>query len=323
MKKKQLLLLVGVFGVLLAYVLITQSGDKGFNTITLPEIETIASDDMTDIGLQTPAQLIQFKKADADWNMTAPFEFPADKSKLESLTRLLSELRITDMISENPETEADFGLNSLAAKTITIRGKEDKTVTVVLGKVSATGSHTFAKLPGDSKIYQVLGNFDQQFRNKAADWRSLAIFSFEKDNANRFTIAMKKKKVLEVAKNEVVEEKIVTDTPANVTPTALPSKVVWQAKDQDQALSDHKINQFLGSLATLKAAYIVDEPEWKGKPLAVISVHTVQKRYDLEILKFNKEDKRYLVKRSKDDVYYDIPEYQGKNILKQLNDFKN
>ena len=46
MKHKNLIITGAIFAVLLIYVLMTQTGDKGFNTLTLPKIPTITYENL-------------------------------------------------------------------------------------------------------------------------------------------------------------------------------------------------------------------------------------------------------------------------------------
>lgn len=321
MKNQKLLILLGVFGVLLIYVLLTQTGEKGFNTIKLPKLKTVTVEEISKIELKKGPTTLLFEKKEDKWFILKPIEFAADINKINALTRTLSEMRLTDKISDQTDVDADFGLNSLIANYLAVTDQDGRITEVFLGKSNSSRTHTFAKLKDDPAVYQVIGNFENHYNYQPEDWRSLKIFDFSRDSVQAFTIKQKGKKELTVAKKEEVEENIVNDTPQGATPTALPSKMVWKAEGRKKPLNDPKVNQFLNAFTRLTATTIVESTSIKAKPLSVITVRTIDKTYYLTILKFDKTNKRYLIKGLLEEVFYEIPEYQGQNFLKELKDF--
>ena len=103
MKHKNLIITGAIFAVLLIYVLMTQTGDKGFNTLTLPKIPTITYENLEKITVQKSGETIIFSKQEEAWQITEPINFPAEKQKMDSLTRMLGEILITNLVTEQAE----------------------------------------------------------------------------------------------------------------------------------------------------------------------------------------------------------------------------
>lgn len=322
-RNKQLIILAGIFGLLLIYVLATQTGDKGFNTVVLPELTPIAADQLSKIMIsQGGVTQLAFEKQDDQWFITKPINFPVEKNKINNFTRALDELRLTDKISEQPERLADFGLNTPTAYFITLSNQEGKNQSIYLGSTNQANTHTFAALPDDPAVYQVIGNFDQHLATSPEEWRSLAIFDFNRDDVQSFSIEQKGSKPLQVNKTEVVKEDIVAGSPQEVTPTSLPSKMVWQAEGAREPLSDPKVNQFLNTFVRLRASGIIDKGKLPSRPLATILVKTLDHSYQLTVIKYDQAKKEYLVAGPQEGVWYTLADYQGKSILKNLSDFQ-
>lgn len=322
MNKNQRNLLIAIFVLLLGYVLFTQTGNKGFNTLNLPGLERISSDDMERIEVTRPGNgRLVLERKDKTWNMVEPIKFPADKSKSDQAVRVLSEARVTDLIADRPEAEADFGLTSATATSVLVKGSKGKHLQLTLGKTNEAMTHTFARLPGRKEIYQVYGDLISPLRMPAADWRSLQIFDLETDVVRGVNISQGKKS-LAFARKEEVQQGIVGQTPKGVTPTALPSRSVWKAEGVEKNLDDTKVNPYLSTLTRLNAMKIAEQGSMVSKPLASLSFKTLTGEFGLEFLEFRKADKRYLVRKTGDKTVYELDEYQAKNLLKELKDFQ-
>jgi len=321
-KQRNLIISGAIFLVLLIYVLFTQTGNKGFNTLKLPALPKITSEEMEKITITKPEEQIVLIKQDKNWQITEPFSFPAEKSKTDSLRRMLSEIRLTNLVTERAEAEADYGLTTTNAITLKIQGAGNKLIELVLGNANENSTHTYVQLPGDSKIYQLLGDFTQQLRRSAKEWRSLCIYEFTTDVVRSVSIAQKGKPILIFSKEQEVQEEIVKDSAQKVSPTSLPTHMVWKVKGKGTVLNDPKVNRFLNAFTRLAANKIADGVIWDKKPMARVKVETVDKVYELEILTFLKKQQRYRVRRAGENVIYEISKYQGDNLLKTEADFK-
>lgn len=322
MKNKRLYILGGLFVLLLGYVVLTQTGQRGYNTVKLPAFKAPAADDLKKITLEQPSGTISFEKKDQDWMITAPFAFAADKNKMNMLTRTIADMRLTDKISNSSEAAADFGLNTVAAHYLQMTDQKGKTVSLYLGKANSDRTHTFAKLKDNPAIYQVLGTFSQYFNYKPEDWRSMSIFDFSRDKVDAVEIEQHGRKKVTMTKQEEVQPAIVKGSAQGVTPAALPSKMVWKATGEKKPLQEAKVDQFLNTFTRLSASAIVDGSKPMPKhPLGEITVKTKTGDYHLTFLSYDKHRQVYLVKGPSDQVLYELSDYQGKNLLKTLKEF--
>ncbi len=322
MKQRKLIITLTIFGILLIYVLITQTGNKDFNTLNLPVLPAIVTEEIEKIEIALPsADRLGFEKKESGWQIVAPFEFPADNNKLKALQTMLEELRLTDMITERTNQDADYSLTTSTAIGVMVTGSKNQKLALSVGSANTSATHTFIRRPGDFKVYQVLGDITQQLKRPAREWRSLQVYDFSTDQVRSVTISQKGKQPVIFSKTEESRAQIVKDSPQSVTPAVLPARIIWKAEGRTEPLGDSKVNQFLNTFTRLTAAKISDLKDWTGKPLASVQVKTLDTKYVLEFLEFQKKDKQYLIRRSGESVIYEIPEYQGKNLLKELKDF--
>ncbi|MBN1595124.1 DUF4340 domain-containing protein [candidate division FCPU426 bacterium] len=322
MKQKKMIITGAIFLILLIYVLVTHTGNRGFNTLTLPAFPKLTAEQMEQITVNRPEEKVVLEKQGGGWQLKEPFAFTADKSKLDSVTRLLENIRITNLVTERAEALADYGLNSTTAIGLVVAGGGKK-VDLTVGQANDSGTHTYVQLPGDQKIYQVLGDFTQQLQRPAREWRSLGIYDFSTDDVKSVAIAQKGKRELAFSREQEAQEGIVKDTPQSVTPAALPVKMVWKEKQKGVVLNDPKVNQWLNNFTRLTAQKINDEAVWRGAPLAQIRVETTPGKIQaLEVLKWMPEEQRYQVRRAGEELVYEIGRYQGESLLKGLEELK-
>jgi hypothetical protein len=317
MNRKNLIIAGGVFVLLLAYVLVTQTGNRSFSTLRLPELAKISADDMERMEISRPGGKLVLEKKDKAWRLAEPFAFPAEKYKVENLQRLLAEVRLTDVITEQSTRDADFGLTSATAIGVRLLGSKNRKVELTVGKANPAGTHTFVRLPGDPKVYQVLGELSSALNPPAAEWRSLQVYDFSPDTVQTFSVT-RGKKSLQVTKNYEPDAAAVM-APAGTTTTPRALHAVWKAQNEPKALNDPKVNQLLGALAHLAAGRMVDNLP-ATKVTAQIQVKTQQGEYTLEFLEAPAKAKYYWVRRSGEQLVYEIPDYQGQNLLKDAKD---
>ncbi len=322
MKNKRLYILTGLFVLLLGYVLFTQTGQRGYNTVKLPAFNVPAVEDLKKIELDQPSGQLTFEKKGQEWMIVAPFTFAADAGKMNTLTRTIADMRLTDKISDSSEAAADFGLNTPAARYLQLTDQKGKTTGLYLGEANSDHSHTFAQLKGNPAVYQVLGTFTQYFNYKPEDWRSLKIFDFSRDEVQSIEIDQRGRKKLKMTKEEEVAPTIVKDSAQGVTPPALPSKMIWKTAGVKKPLNQAKVDQFLNTFTRLSASALMDgKRDLPKRPLGELTVKTSSQIYRLSILSYDKKRQVYLVKGPSDQVLYEISDYQGKNLLKSLKEF--
>jgi len=269
MKLNKLHMTLGVFLLLLAYFLITQMGDRGFNTVRLPKIAAPAADDIQKIEIGRSGEQVVLERKDTQWLITSPLQFPADKNRLDNLRRMLSTLRVTDLISSRSGAETEYGLVTPTATNLKVATKS-KTLELTVGHANRGATHTFVKLPKDGRVYQVLGDLTQALNTTAADWRSLQVNDFSPDNARAFTIVRKGKTVVSASKSE--ESQPQAASPQGVTAAAAPARIVWKAEGANAPLNDAKVSELLGHFCRLSAARISGLAPKPGKTVATVVV---------------------------------------------------
>lgn len=319
--RRNLYIGLGIFGVLLLYVLLTQTGDRGYNTLRLPVLPKVPADQMSSIEITRPDGRVVLALFEKQWRLTEPFSFPAEGYRVDSLRRVLGETRLTDLIAERPGAEADYGLNSPTAVRVLVKSTQGRTLELIVGKTNAANTHTFVSLPGTPAVYQALGDLAGALSTPPSDWRSLKLFDVAREEIGRVSIT-RGSRTLELARTTEPQPAIVPDTPQGVTPAALPARTIWTAAGSTRPLNEGKLNPFLEVLAHLNATRILDGIQPPAAPLATVRFTAAAQEHTLEVLSYEAKAKKYRVRRPDLPAVFEIEEYQGRQILPELKDLE-
>lgn len=319
--RRNLYIGLGIFGVLLLYVLLTQTGDRGYNTVHLPGLPKVPAEEMSSIEITRSDGRVVLALFEKQWRLTEPFSFPAEGSRVDALKRVLGETRLTDLITERPGAEADYGLNSPTAVQVLVKSTKGRTLDLAVGKANAANTHTFVSLSGAPAVYQALGDLAGVLRTPPSEWRSLRITGVPREEIVRVAIT-RGTRTLELARTTEAQPAIVPELPQGVTPAALPARTVWTASGSSRPLNESKVGPFLEVLADLTATRILDGVQVPPSPLATLRFTAAAQEHTLEFLSYEAKTRKYRVRRPDLPAVFEIEEYQGRQVLPELKDLE-
>jgi hypothetical protein len=317
--QRKYLIAAAIFVALFGYVLLTQTGDKGMNTLKLPKLPKVEAKDISQIIIASPAQTFKLEKIQTVWKITQPIEFAAQTVKVENLGQQLAEMQISDLVAEQAEENVDYGLNSKTAINLNYKTTAGKEVKVIVGRTNDLGTHTFLQLPKDKHVYQILGDLKSQLAEEPKKWRSLEVLSISPDEIKEFSLQQGKENY------QLQKIKIEQPIPAKGTTAAAFATPRWEwvVKGQTVPLIEPKVNQLLNEACRLNANEIVESPAaLNSKPLAIVSLTSASQIFRLEFINKLKDPTRYWVRRADTQVIYEIPEFKAQMILKKITDLR-
>ena len=124
------------------------------------------------------------------WTLGERDDYPADAGKIRSLLLDLSEAKILEQKTSNPDLYAKLGVQDITANEATgtqveIDGLEAP-VTVILGQTAATLEATYARVAGDPHSVAISGRVEPEIAT--TDWLDPAIIDIAGDRVQRVTI---------------------------------------------------------------------------------------------------------------------------------------
>jgi len=186
MKIKTTLILMIVFGALLAFVFLSDIREKG-KPEPADKLVDLSSDDVEKIIFKTEADTITFAKdKEGDWLITDPLEAKADKYEVDRIASDFSSLEIDRTVEDAP---ADLEKYGIPQKEISLFFKDRETpVKVLVGTENPLDKKFFAKREDETKVVLIGSQFKSLLEKKIFDFREKKIFQFETDEVKRIAL---------------------------------------------------------------------------------------------------------------------------------------
>ncbi len=261
--KKEIIILLAVIVALSGY-LFTRNTD-GTN-YTLPELETIAADDVDRMEIKKGAETLLLEKRGEDW--TVDIEgFPAKKEAVINLLQAAGELSLTALVSET-ESYGRYDLSPDKATRAFLYKGDTLLRTVSIGKAAPSRGHTFVTVGDDKNVYHAQGSLSGQFSTDPERFIDKQVFSFKASDVGTLTIAQGETPLTLIRSTESSDASSVPQT-------------TW--KDQnDNTLEADKVDKLMSALSNLTCdTWLVNKPE--GSAPALTLTITTDRPYTLDL----------------------------------------
>lgn len=185
MKWKTTWLLVGLAGVLLAFILLVERHWKATSQAGAPldRLLQFRTADVTNIqvGLTNkPLLWVERARPDAPWKLTVPINYPAQSLKIEWLLQTLETLTANTYLppgelTANKRTIAHYGLDVPQA-TLTLQYKGQRSE-LLFGSPTAVGDQIYLQVQNRPGIYVVNSEAFDHLPRSYNDWRDTALLN--------------------------------------------------------------------------------------------------------------------------------------------------
>jgi hypothetical protein len=182
MKKEYIILAAAILALVLYLVL--RSDDRTHYEI--PSIDTPESEQITRLDIRGPSGTMVLKRFDDAWK-SEPQGYPLDKSKVGGMLDALSGLDVVSLVSE-AESYVQYELDKDKRVFVEATGGADPLIKLDIGKAASTYRHTYVKLPGDKKVYQVSGNIRRTFDVDLSSLRDKKVLTVDRPAITGLTI---------------------------------------------------------------------------------------------------------------------------------------
>ncbi len=158
----------------------------------------------------TPALVLEHDK-NGDWTITAPVALRADAETANAAVNMLASLPSDKTVDEKPADLTQFGFQPPVAE-ITITKKDGKTVMVLVGDETPTGTETYIKTRDDARVFTITRYTKDLLDKKLADLRDKRLLVFEVDKIARLEL-LSKGQATEFGKNSRGDWSIIKPKP--------------------------------------------------------------------------------------------------------------
>jgi len=198
------------------------------------------------------------KKGDK-WQVTSPYDKPADQNAAKSAAEALEKIKWGDITTQQKDRHAELEVSDdKAVHVIAKDGSGAVLADLLLGK--SAGSSTMVRVAGKDEVWQAAELFTSTFKRDGKSWRDHVIFDQKADEAQKVTLSSGGSKlVLErqaAAGADKDKAASIFDAKWKLAEGAIPT--LKPGVELDHAL----VNRLVQSLATLRAGEFLDA----GKP---------------------------------------------------------
>jgi len=127
----------------------------------LPQLPELAVAEVDRVEVTKGERTMAVRREGDAW-VLEPEDFPAAAPQVDTMLRMLADIRVTDLVSEYA-AYSRFELDPDSALRVTAYGGGEVLRTVEIGKEARTYQHTYVKLEGDRRVYQAAGDLGNYF----------------------------------------------------------------------------------------------------------------------------------------------------------------
>ena len=266
---------------------------------------SIADEQFQEIRIKKPAgEVIDLKRQNGKWQLTAPKPLPADQDSVSSLVSSLSALNSLKLIDDKAADLKQYGLDA-PALDIQIVKKDGKTDELLVGDDTLTSSGAYAKLANDPRVFTIATYTKSGLDKKPDDLRDKRLLTFDQDKLTRVELQAKGPSV-EFGKNAQNEWQILKPRPLRADSSQVEA-LVSKLKDakMDLTVSEDESGKKFAAAARVAVAGVTD----------AAGTQTLEVRKD--------KDKNYYARSSAVQGAYKIASDVGDGLDKGLDDFRN
>ncbi|MDI6792555.1 MAG: DUF4340 domain-containing protein [bacterium] len=301
--KKSTTILVALFILLLAVFYLETLKEKKGSREELGPILEIEKDQITGVEITRDKEKVVLAKQEGEWRISDPVKYRANQAYVEDLFGNIFSLEREALISESPEKQALFEVDT-AGIIVKVSGGDKSLSSFIIGKQSPDYTHTYLRPTDSNGIYLVKGVARWHYTRRAKDWRDKTIFDFD-------PAAVK-----EIALSE-------TDSVTKLWK----KREIWKMESKgEESLADTKaITQLLSAASSLQTNDFKDtapgrnfsQPDFRLK-IGFDSGETT----GLSLLAENEQKNRYLARKDGEETIFMVYKGSLSAIMKKVEDLK-
>ena len=153
------------------------------------KVFSYTSDKITQVEMKSGRETTVLRKNGDNWSMVQPAQADADRTSVSDVVTNVANLEEERVVDENAADLKPYGLAEPRVDlTFHVEGeKEPKRV--LFGDKNPTGMGTYAKLPGNNRVFLVSTAVDTMLGKSAFDFRDKTALKFEQDKVTFLELA--------------------------------------------------------------------------------------------------------------------------------------
>jgi len=241
---------------------------------------------------------IVLEKRNGLWYLTAPFEYKAFDSDVESMVNELLDTLVDGVVSSRSETRDGYSVGDSTGTSVKVSSAGNLILDAIVGRQSRDIGHSYARRAGSNDVEMWRGMFSQEVIKEADAWRDKMLYSFNRDDI--ITIAAEEGKTTRML--------------------ALPDSLwVYTENGKGKPVDQGKVRNFVALLAELKCdAFASDDdiPRAAEKAPDVTVTFTIRNgdRHSFDLWNADDLFTKYLVRKTGGNILYRFYKYRGSQL---------
>jgi hypothetical protein len=282
------LLIVLVLLILLAVLVLQKPGEVSKSTAGGDFFLTVDSAQVDRIVIAAKGTVIELEKKGIDWFVQRPIVYRANNANVSDLLHQLKNMRVKSIVSNNPEKQSMFQVDTLNGTGVTIYQQGREAASFLVGKPANDYTNTYLRKTHSNDVAAVSGVLTTVVNRELKEWRDKTILTTPRETIVSVRYQYEKESF-------TIEKK---DT-------------LWMV-DKDRA-DDGAINTLLTSLSKIEADGFLDSLTTQTmKPVAVISFAGAEVRFYK-----SKDGTQYHVQTSASPQWFELQAYKTDQLLKK------
>ena len=194
MKTKQLLILGAIFVVLVVVVLLFENPfgqseyEKKVETAT-PLFPNFDKEQVAKIEIVATGETTTLSKQDGNWIVASMNNYPADSEGITELLSKVAEFKNTQRVSNNPEKQAEFEVNSTGVEAKLMDASDKLLAHLFVGKTTPGFLSSYVRAADSNDVYVAQGYLQSVFDKGERTWKDRTIFDFNKGIVTQLNIS--------------------------------------------------------------------------------------------------------------------------------------
>ena len=193
MKTKQILILLGILAILLLTVLMLENPfGKDEHTKKIETATTLFpnfdKDSITKVEVTVSGETTTLTKENDQWLVTSMDNYPADGDGVKELLDKVAEFKKIELISKNPEKQADFQVDSSGIEAKLLDSNGNAQAHVFVGKTTPSFLDSYIRAADSDNVYVATGYLKSVFDKSTRTWKDRTIFEFNKGDVTQMNI---------------------------------------------------------------------------------------------------------------------------------------
>ncbi|MFC1712229.1 DUF4340 domain-containing protein [Candidatus Poribacteria bacterium] len=207
MKKKNILILLGVLAVLvLAAILIEGMGKRDEKKVDEESIlfPGFAADQVSSIEIKTEDKEVKLNKEGETWLVATADNYPADQEAVEKILDTMTDLKSTLTASRSAEKHSQFEVDEESSVVVTMLGSdsEDALARIFIGKMGPDFMSTYIRKADQDAVLLADGYLRGTFDRGPRGWRDRTIFDFDTTQVQSLTLTSQEKGEISIEAQE-------------------------------------------------------------------------------------------------------------------------